>query len=328
MQINAKIEKLDLENIGLEQWYIFLIRENLNNNTDPGADPSQYLDTKISFEENAKDDDKLKLKKRDLSVKYLKYISEPSKIINSSQCMNIIYYLNYFSESIDFRTFENSLQLYFLMFPIDLIKYLYVEIKRELLILEKKKKTKRNLILVEQLTCIILNCSSETLEFCSKFHKVTDSIKILCDFINDEILRKYLVENIQKEYVPTSYRFLKDVIDNVLCSLHNLSRVSYKYKAKWDEISAVNLLTNFIENAGHLEENFRVFTYFILSNIASDREIETLKEIKMAIKFITEIIIVCSDSIENNTAFRNKVNNFYISNSKPNKHHNFVNIFT
>jgi hypothetical protein len=310
-QIKIKLEKLNEKTFDLDEWYIFLIFENLNKDCDPDAIPCQYFDTKIFFEENAKDENDLKLKKRDLCVKYLKYVCEPSRIINSEQCMNIIFYLTYFSESIEFRTFEHSLQVYFTMFTVEIIKCLHEEINKFLLNPEKKKKVKSDMILVDKLTCIILNCSSETLEFCSKFHKVNDSIKTLLEFINNEVIQQYLIESTGKNS-GIILNILKDVIENILCSLHNLSRVSYKYKSKWDEVGAVNSLSRFLEKVGHLEENFRVFTYFIMSNIASDKEIETLKEIKTAIKFITEIIIMCSESIENKTVKRNKVNKTFI----------------
>ncbi len=306
-QIKIKLEQLNEKAFDLDEWYIFLIFENLNKDCDPHAIPCQYYDTKFYFEENPKDEEKLKLKKRDICVKYLKYVCEPSRIINSKQCMKTIFYLAFFSESIDFRKFEHGLQVYFTMFTVDIIKSLHEEINKYLLNPEKKDTVVNDINLVERLVCIILNCSSETLEFCSKFHKANDSIKTLFEFISNETIQQYLIENSGK-----IVNGLKAVIENILCSLHNLSRVSYKYKSKWDEVGAVDSLRRFLEKVGHLEENFRVLTYFIMSNIASDKEIETLKEIKKAIKFITEIIIMCSESIEDNSVSRNKVNKAFI----------------
>ena len=121
--------------------------------------------------------------------------NEHDLLAGGSIKMNIIFYLAFFSESIDFRRFEHGLQVYFTMFTIDIIKSLHEEINKYLLNPEKKDKVKSDINLVEQLACIILNCSSETLEFCSKFHKANDSIKTLFEFISNETIQQYLIEN-------------------------------------------------------------------------------------------------------------------------------------
>ena len=301
------LHKLDPANVGKEEWYIFLLKENL-------AKDSNYFDSTITYMENQDDKNADITKKLYLAIKYLKYMREPVRIIESHQCMNIIYYLTTYSEFIHFQTMESSLQEYFVGSSISLINFLHGHIAQEITKTESavsKKFIKRDLVLIDKLSNIILNCSNESLNYCSKFHKVHNSIKILFDFIRDEHLITFLAENSKKKM---SANLLKDCFENILCTLHNLSRVIYKYKALWDNNDAINVCILFSERLGSIEDNFRVLVYFILSNIASDKEIETLKEIKMAIKFISDLIIKCAESIENKTTTRSKVCNILLFN--------------
>jgi hypothetical protein len=83
----------------------------------------------------------------------------------------------------------------------------------------------------------------------------------------------------------------------IMCIL-NLSRVNYKFKKLWESLDSVNVLINFSQLIGPISSSLLFVLYIIISNIASDKQIDTLQEIRVAIKNITDLISKCAVYIE------------------------------
>lgn len=307
-------------------WYLFLINENLNK-TD-----NNYLDFDFSFEINLDELPSEKTFRRNFGIKFLQFLNESIAMFESEQTMNVIYYIcDINSESFD--EIDADLQDFFVSGLIDLLKYCIMDFlnqlnkdsKRDIQNatpekqskqkskpkLNLKKSIKKNLVLIEKITQIVQNYSNSSYVYCIKFHKVPQSISMLFDFIKNEQLSDYLAENITKKM--TSY-LLKDCYEGVIGSLHNLSRLENRFKSIWNGCDALNSCIKFSDKLGPIDEHYRFYVYMIIANIATDKQIDTLPEIKIAIKSISDLIKNCADLLgKEEPAERTKVNKYITS---------------
>ena len=110
-------------------------------------------------------------------------------------------------------------------------------------------------------------------------------------------LSDYLVKNYNTKQSQSSVMLLTCYQYIVMCIL-NLSRVNYKFKKLWESLDSVNVLINFSQLIGPISSSLLFVLYIIISNIATDKQIDTLQEIRVAIKNITDLISQCADFLE------------------------------
>jgi len=235
----------------------------------------------------------------------LKFLDDAKSQVNSDQLMNMLYFMC----SIDIWTFDSiipeSLQDYFVDAIVSLLKYLYKDLLHllskyeaqqdpDMISVDKKVKIamngriKKNLTLTEKLTTILQNYANASTNFCIKYHRNEEGVKVLFDFIKNDFLSDFLVGTLTKS--TQSHLILKDAYESVIGSLHNLSRFSYKFKSIWDQCDAVEASIQFSNKLGKVDPHYRFYVYMIIANIATDSQIDTLPEIKVAIKQITDLI--------------------------------------
>ena len=65
---------------------------------------------------------------------------------------------------------------------------------------------------------------------------------------------------------------------------------------EWDACDPVNSCLKFLEKTG---DEFKFTIYLVIANVATDNQIETLPEIKTAVKIITGMAKSCIDSLDN-----------------------------
>ena len=224
-------------------------------------------------------------------------------MVNCDIFMNIIYYMcSMNSWTIETITPED-LKIYFVEMIVSVLKYLYKDLLHllskyeaqqdpDMAVSEKKRKSlsgriKKNLMLNEKLTTILQDYANASTSFCIIYHRTNDGIKVLFDFIKNDFLSDYLVSSLTKSM---SQLILKDAYESVIGSLHNLSRFNYKFKSVWEQCDAVEACIQFSNKLGSVDPHYRFYVYMIIANIASDSQIDTLPEIKVAIEQITFLI--------------------------------------
>ena len=80
-----------------------------------------------------------------------------------------------------------------------------------------------------------------------------------------------------------------------------MSQVNHKYADKWNAVNATKTLMNLAnrlaeETAG--KQSMRNSIYMIVANIASDEEIESLKDIDLVVKEIIHVIALCTKQLK------------------------------
>jgi hypothetical protein len=311
-KISAKFNNL---NTGYEKWYSFLALENLNN-----SNMNEFYDSSLNFASDQVETREQMLKRQNVGIKYLKFLNEPATILNCLQSMNFFYFIN--DKGLNYDDIDPNVRDTFVESIINLVKYLidctieqlslkssvvdFINIVNSDLgdlaaaIKPKKKITevnlKKHLLLIVKLTEIIQALANESVKFCIRIHKISGAIKMFFEFIRNEIVSDYLIQNLTKKM---SSSLLKDCYEGIIGCIHNLSRVNYRFRSMWNEFDAVKSCIRFSEKLGPVDPHYRFYVYMILANIATDEQIDTLQEIKVSTQNITELIKACSDSLEN-----------------------------
>jgi hypothetical protein len=235
----------------------------------------------------------------EIALRYLDYMSEPEQMFKNELTMNLFYYMAN-STYMVYEPMNKHFQDKFVHTIVDLLKYLYNELSISLRRLQQQQHTvdkskhtdiKKTLMLIENILLIVQMYSNMSIKFCNRYHEVNSSIETLFKFIVDEELSDFLVSNLTKRI--SSY-MLRGCFDGVIASLHNLSRVAYKYRYIWAYCNDVQACINFAEKLGPIDERYRSDVYMIIANIATDAEIDTLPEIRVAIKNIIMFIERCA----------------------------------
>ncbi len=294
LSFQEKFSKFDYLN-----WLVFLIGQNVSSNfVRPDEAYTSNLDFLISSDEPSDN----QIRKCYLGFKYFKYLNEPQKILGCSQAMNIIYYVSACS-LYDYDIIELEFRADFIQVIISLISYLYdittEYVRQNCQTSTKKTDTliRKNLVFIEKTAQIIQNMSNRSFKFCLDFNRTNNALKCMLNFIQSDCLSEFLVENLKKKM---SSFILKGCYDAVIGSLHNLSRAEYKDKKLWQDLNSVQCCINFSEKLGAISEKYRAYVYMIISNIASDSQIDSLPEIKIALQNITDLIKSCTKQLEDN----------------------------
>ena len=70
----------------------------------------------------------------------------------------------------------------------------------------------------------------------------------------------------------------------IIGTLHDLSRAEYKDKKLWQDLNTVEVCIKFSEKLGTISEKYRAYVNMIISNTATDSQIDSLPELKIALK--------------------------------------------
>ncbi len=287
-------------------WYVFLVNENLSVEI---VNVEQAYKYNYSFEINDNESKQDQIKKCILGYKYLKFLNDPKKITSSEQSMNILYYI-YECEYFYYDENESTFKFELIQTFVNLLIYFYDIITENIksnMENESKKidiKIKKNLIMIEKLTVIIQSYSNVSFKFCFDFNKTPNAIEYLFKFIQSDLLSDYLVENLTKK---VSSFILKQLFDGILGCLHNLSQVYLNFQKLWEQCDSVNSLIKFSDKLGAINERYRWYVYMIVANIATDTQIDSLSEIKVALINIINFVKNCALAIESGEPERIKV---------------------
>ena len=294
-------EKIQFK-IGFQRWYLFLTIENIR-----AAETEQYNSTFV-FDIISDEPTSEKLIKKIIGIKYLKYLNESSLIADNEQAMNFLYFMSCLNDNDSFETIPDYLHDDFLDILKNLTKYLFDDIILHLELTEspdlahdnkvqENKILKKNFYIFQNVTKIIQVFSNSSIKFSIKFNKAKDAIKVFIEFMANSHLSDYLVKNYNTKQSQSSVMLLTCYQYIVMCIL-NLSRVNYKFKKLWESLDSVNVLINFSQLIGPISSSLLFVLYIIISNIATDKQIDTLQEIRVAIKNITDLISQCADFLE------------------------------
>lgn len=322
-------------------WYLFVIKENTSSNeSDDAASVSSFkLSSDFVFEINASDEEKKQIQIINYGIGFLKFLHDSKSIFNNDLSMNVLDCIT----SVDMWSYDNiddSLQDFFVEMLASFLKYAYKELLNILkkiesqetnanlssarenqppteptssttsMGVEKKKLValngtlKKCLYFVEKLAALLQNYANTSTKFCIRYHKTNEGIKVLFNYLKNEYLSDFLLDNLTSK---VSSIMMKNCYQAIIGSLHNLSRLNYKFKKIWDSCEAVDVCIRFSNKFGSVDEHYRFYIYMIIANIASDSQIDTLPEMKIAIKHITDLIKECASLLEKN-ATRTKVN--------------------
>ena len=214
--------------------------------------------------------------------------------------LNLILYLD--TDYIIFEKCEQDLQTSFIKFSVDYFEYSLKILERFSLINQTFDKTTvylakalKYLKYLMRLNCNIANISNK---FCSMFHKNTkNGILILFKLINSEIMSDCLLN---EKLSPTLFKpVLINIFDSVLLTLHNLSRVAYKYRSNWEEYTKEPLLNLLEIGSKYKKVSDQLTSYMIIANIVSDEDVNDMKEgIKHILKSIVEKIEYLAQILE------------------------------
>ncbi|RNA36713.1 hypothetical protein BpHYR1_013375 [Brachionus plicatilis] len=137
----------------------------------------------------------------------------------------------------------------------------------------------------------ILNESIElinkSIEYSTLFHRNPNGLNVLFNFIDNDQLMDF--------YLKSGNSDIEENYDWIVNALYNLSRLQHKFLDEWNIHDPVDKCLKFLVKAGN---SFKLVIYVLVANIASDDQIKTLPELKMAIENISEIIRECASSLD------------------------------
>lgn len=146
-----------------------------------------------------------------------------------------------------------------------------------------------------------LNCNiaNTSVKFCSKFHKnAKNGISILMKILTDE----KIYDNIASLKLNFLSTLLNKAFDVTLLTLHNLSRIAYRYRPNWEETSSdlLIVLFNLANKYKQINESFQLTFYLIIANLASDDDvINFADDIKQVLKSIVDKLATFATILEN-----------------------------
>ncbi|RNA35760.1 hypothetical protein BpHYR1_004499 [Brachionus plicatilis] len=122
-------------------------------------------------------------------------------------------------------------------------------------------------------------------------------LKLINRFIASIKFRKILIEknglkthlNLIKVLNEERELFNKRYFGVVILNVNWLSKLADEHKNIWTDLKAIDILTNYMKNF----EFYKIYLIMILSNIADDKDLESLPEFDLAIEIFTKMSIEC-----------------------------------
>jgi len=139
----------------------------------------------------------------------------------------------------------------------------------------------------------IMNMTNRSIEFCLCLHE-TNAIHILLKYITNEFFLDVLAGRIQLNKKCAT--LLKNLIRISLGSLHNMTKAKDKYVDEWARSNAARILLDLSKRLGEdgvENPSIRNSIYMTVANIATEDEIESLKDIQLVLKEIIYIFSMC-----------------------------------
>jgi hypothetical protein len=153
-----------------------------------------------------------------------------------------------------------------------------------------------SLILRRILILIEFN-ADKSIEFCIQFHdeEGENGIKVILDFMNDkEILSIFL--NNQGNFLIKYLAYPS--FGRLFFSLLSLSRASYKYKDKWSDLKAINILKSLSSKISSIHNNYQNVTMMIIANIASEEDLNNLSVSLNLLEYITSYVKIIAKALD------------------------------
>ena len=247
------------------------------------------------------DKDKRELeKKRDIALKYLCAQEDLSVILNTQRgrdmirfiykltmkVIKLIYYViqtSYYKQMIALLEYQYE----------NLIEGLSTEMFDEVEEEGQTNETYKQLELLKTQLLTLMNMTNRSIGLCSSLHE-TNAIKILLKYVTNDFFINILAGKL--EINKKHATLIKNLVRISLGSLHNMTKAKDKYVDEWNRSNGAKMLLDLSKRLGDEgveNPSIRNSIYMTVANIASDDEIESLKDIQLVIKEIIYIIGMC-----------------------------------
>lgn len=246
------------------------------------------------------------------SVMYLCYIKEPSLILVDKRALNAVKYLRLHSKH------RNELQVifkYITIFPIltNILNYYYKQFKILLSLPDLQNIFNGvEVIHVSEYEFMVnligslwslTNCLKK---LCYEFHDHKGTQAIFNYLSDTELIDKLSKTNIKGKNVSIEgFWFLRALLG----SINNISTIAGQRRKDFEDMHATSLILDLLEKLKS-DTRMRIQLNLALANIVNDHEIETLPDIKAAIKMLVNLIKECATALssgKNNLILRRAI---------------------
>ena len=272
-----------------------------NNNHQQNQEIQIDEDTLKSIDFTLIDKSKRELeRKRDIALKYLCAQKDLSLILDTQRGRDMLRFIHKLTLKI-MRLIYYVIQTSYHKQMISLLEYQYEKVIDNLPnetfddVDERGQmgETYKQLDLLKTQLLTLMNFTNRSIDFCSSLHE-TNAIQVLLKFVTNEFFLNVLAGKIKvnKKYAT----LMKNLVRISLGSLHNMAKVNDKFVDEWNRSNAARTLLDLSKRLGDEgveNPSIRNSIYMTVASIASEDEIESLKDIQLVLKEIIYIISMC-----------------------------------
>jgi hypothetical protein len=240
-------------------------------------------------------------KKRDIALKYLCAQKDLSLILDTQLGRDMLRFIHKLTLKI-MRLIYYVIQASYHKQMISLLEYQYEKVidnlpnetfDDDIDETGQMGETYKQLDLLKTQLLTLMNFTNRSIDFCSSLHE-TNAIQVLLKFVTNEFFLNVLAGKVEvnKKYAT----LVKNLVRISLGSLHNMAKVNDKYIDEWNRSNAAKTLLDLSKRLGDEgveNPSIRNSIYMTVASIASEDEIESLKDIQLVLKEIIYIISMC-----------------------------------
>jgi hypothetical protein len=199
---------------------------------------------------------------------------------------------------------ESSMKSDFLATLIKLIELLRIRLTSSFARLknessENLQQTSSETNLAFKLINLLRNLTNYSNSFCKFFHQLDSGIRVLIDYLNDEILLNCYISTEKSN--PIVFKALHSLMRGCLGTVLNLTKVYDQFQEKWKKCNAVEVLLRYAEKLKEIKDN-QIAAYITLASIADDEEIDQFPDLKLVIPQIAKLIKSCTKYLAQNSS--------------------------
>ena len=265
-------------------------------------------------EDNVLDNLQDNFKKLELAFKYFLDLKEPGEIVQSKRALKCFKFMAAFCLQDDFRESKVQFELISKYNMVEvfsgLIKHCHPFVKEfvaeYVLIKDLATKSDPNIKTLKmkysfasylsRILCTLTECSKT---FRYKYHEHKGSAHLLSYLSDEELIHNCLrlkmnftTPERSANESSTGIVFLRSLI----ACCHNLSKTSDTKLSEWNSLNATSVLLKFAQITESYS-SIRLYAYLALTNVVSDKDIETLPETITVMRDIIKLIKIGSNSI-------------------------------